>query len=142
MRPERNPRLWIWLASAFLLLIILIIIAADLGWAGRLFPWVAYLPGQDVTAHFVLIGSLAMLVNLALNRRSLWVARRSVQLGSVIVLVLVTIEEFSQMWIRTRGFSLCDLSADILGVLILGGWVSAKLHARFSAGAEQPTSNP
>jgi hypothetical protein len=142
MRPDRVSKLWIWLAAAFLLLIILIIIAADLGWAGRFFPWVAYVPGQDVTAHFILIGSLAMLVNLALNRRSLRIARRSVQLGSVIVLLVVTIEEFSQLWISTRGFSLYDLSADILGILILGGRGSAKLHARFSPGASPPAPGP
>jgi hypothetical protein len=142
MQPDRAPKIWIWLAAAFLLVIILIIIAADLGWSGRFFPWVAYVPGQDVTAHFILIGSLAMLVNLALNRRSLRNARRSVQFGSVIVLLVVTIEEFSQLWISTRGFSLYDLSADILGILILGGWGSAKLHARFSQGASPPAPGP
>ncbi len=139
MRPEKTARLWAWLAAALLLLIVLIVIAADLGWAGRLFPWIVYVPGQDVTAHFILIGSLAMLVNLALNRRSFQIARRSVQLGSAVILLVVAIEEFSQLWISTRGFSLYDLSADILGVLILGGWGSAQLHARFSAGTNPPT---
>jgi hypothetical protein len=138
MRPKAAPTLWIWLASALFLIIILIILAADFGLVGRIFAWIVYVPGQDVTAHFILIGGLAMLVNLALNRRTLALARRSIQLGSAVILLLVTFEEFSQLWIRTRGFSLLDLSADFLGVWLLGGWVSAKLHARFNPELETP----
>ncbi len=132
MRPTAAHKLWVWLAGLFLLFISMIILAADLGLAGRIFAWIVYVPGQDVTAHFILIGGLAILVNLALDRRALTLSGRSIQLGSVVILLLVTLEEFSQMWIRTRGFSLFDLSADWLGVWLLGGWGSARLKARFN----------
>ena len=129
MRITATRKLWIWLAGVFFFMIVMIILAADFGLAGRIFAWIVYVPGQDVTAHFILIGGLAMLVNLALDRRGLTLFGRSIQLGSTVILLLVTLEEFSQMWIRTRGFSLFDLSADWLGVWLLGGWGSARLKA-------------
>jgi len=41
-------------------------------------------------------------------------------LGSLIVLVIVTIEEISQIFIRGRTFDVGDLVADAAGVIIFG----------------------
>jgi hypothetical protein len=110
-----------WIAIGFGLAILSIILAADLGWGGALFDWVACIPGRDFTAHFILIGLLSLTVNLALHRRSVTLAGRPFQLGSLILIPLVTLEELSQIWIPTRGFSLLDLAANYLGIGLLGG---------------------
>lgn len=138
MDDKASRKLWTWLAAVFFLLITMIILAADLGLAAQVFAWVAILPGQDVSMHFILIGGLALLVNMATNRRTISLLGRSIQLGSAVILLLVTLEEFSQIWISTRGFSLFDLSADWLGVWLLGGWGSAKLQAHLIPESAEP----
>jgi len=118
------------IAAAFTLVILSIVLAADLGWGANLFSWVAYIPGRDFTGHFLLIGSLTLTINLALRQRRIERCGMSFQLGSLIVLPVVTLEEFSQLWISTRGFSPLDLAADYLGIWLLGGVLSAWLWRR------------
>ena len=117
------------LAIGFTVVILLIVLAADLGWGEKLFNWVAIVPGRDFTGHFVLIGLLSLTTNLALQRRTTRLLGGQFQLGSVILLPIVTLEEFSQLWISTRGFSLFDLAADYLGIWLLGGVLSGWLQA-------------
>jgi VanZ family protein len=40
--------------------------------------------------------------------------------GSLIVAVIVTLEEFSQLFLHNRGFSLVDLAADYVGIILFG----------------------
>jgi hypothetical protein len=121
------------LAIGFTLVILMIVLAADLGWGEALFDLVAIIPGRDFTGHFVLIGLLSLTSNLALQRRTIRLHGRHFQLGSVILLPIVTLEEFSQLWISTRGFSLLDLAADYLGIWLLGGMLSAWLRSGSAA---------
>jgi len=90
---------------------------------GRLYDYVPNVndyPGADKICHFILMGTMAMLANLALGGRKIQLFSKSVYLGSLIVLVLVGAEELSQLFITSRSFDLLDLSFDILGILILG----------------------
>jgi len=92
------------------------LLAAHVGW---LYRW----PGGDKLAHFLLIGSLAGLADLACGGRASRVFGRSLPRGSVWVTVLVVLEEASQAWLPTRSCSLTDLAADLAGILIVGGWL-------------------
>jgi len=92
---------------------------------GRLYDYVPNVndyPGADKICHFILMGTMAMLANLALGGRKIQLFSKSVYLGSLIVLVLVGAEELSQLFITSRSFDLLDLSFDILGIYFLGKW--------------------
>lgn len=72
--------------------------------------------GGDKLGHFLLIGGLAYFVNMSLACRR-W---RGWLLGSLIVAVLATLEEFSQVWIENRHCDALDLAADLAGIWVAG----------------------
>ena len=78
------------------------------------------IPYFDKVGHFVLMGGLSFLVNLALRAKTVSIWKIQYLLGSLIVLLIVTIEEFSQMFISGRAFDWGDLVADYLGIFIFG----------------------
>lgn len=66
------------------------------------------------------MGFFSFLLNLALNARTVSAWKFNYLLGSLIVLTVVTLEEFSQIFIRGRTFDLTDLVADFLGIFLFG----------------------
>ena len=78
------------------------------------------LPFFDKIAHFFLMGMAAFMLNLCLNCKQLQWQQFNFLLGSVIVLVFVTLEEFSQLYFPHRSFDLWDLTADFIGIYLLG----------------------
>lgn len=99
-----------------------------------LLKWVHATPGADKAGHFVLVGTLAFLVNWILSCRTISVAGRRVFLGSVICFVLFTGEEISQIWIPSRTFDFFDFLANTLGILLIGSL--AKMVTRANVPAE------
>lgn len=113
------------LTILFSLFIILIIILADTGNLGFL-AIVYHIPYADKIGHFSLYGILALLINLTLfrslpNQSRLWVA----VLSSLVLALLIGLEEFSQRSFSNRTFSLGDLSASYFGVIIFS-WLALK----------------
>lgn len=107
-----------WITFIFGLMILLIIAVANTA------PEYLYLfyrvPGGDKLAHFMLTGTMALLLNLTLgNRHWRW---RSIPIlwGSTAVLIFMTAEEFSQIWLQTRTASLVDLLANVSGIMVVG----------------------
>ena len=92
---------------------------ASAGWYRPTFAWVQTY-ASDKWLHFVLVGTLALLLNLSLNLAT--VSRRSSWLlwGTFVMLLLATLEELSQQWISSRTFDLGDLACNFLGILIIG----------------------
>ena len=109
-----------WLAAVFILILILIIIAANLGFGPSLFSFVYLIPGGDKVGHFFLMGFLSLLVNMALGGSKVRIFSLEFPKGSLIVLTAVTLEEFSQLFLRFRGFSLADLLFDYIGIILFG----------------------
>lgn len=75
------------------------------------------------------MGIFAGLLNLSLSCRRVKLAGRKFLLGSLIVVALVTLEEFTQRLIPYRSFDGFDLLADYLGVIVFGRvalWPSSK----------------
>ena len=94
--------------------------AADAGWLTRLSDVVQEWPHLDKVLHFTLYGVLALLANLAVLGTGRWSPLRSIVTGSVLVLIVATAEEYSNQFIDVRDYSLGDLAANYLGILVVG----------------------
>jgi VanZ family protein len=117
-----------WLTAAFALVLLTIVTSATMGWAEPVFAFVRQVPYSDKVAHFVLLGTMSLLLNLMLNVARVQLGSFALLKGSAILLVLVTIEEFSQIWISTRTFSWLDLVCNYLGIVVFG-WLAVRLSA-------------
>ena len=124
------------LASLFAAFIIGVIALANTGQLGPYFGWVNKIPAGDKLGHLILMGTLCLLVNLALSCRSARLGGWSLPLGTLVISTLVLLEEFSQIFIPTRSFDLVDLAADALGIS-LATLAALRLHKRRSP--QEPT---
>ena len=106
------------LTLAYAAALVLLVAAADRGLLAT--SWLAGVPAGDKVGHFLLIGSLAYLANVALDGRRLRWRRVSVPRGSALVAAAVLAEEISQLWIAHRAFELADLAADAAGIWVAG----------------------
>ena len=104
----------------YILILIGIIFLADLRGTRYLLNFVGNIPYGDKIGHFVLMGIFSLLVNLVLQARNFQIWKFRYLLGTLIVLVIVTLEEFSQIFVRGRTFDLSDLVFDYLGIIIFG----------------------
>ncbi len=103
-----------YLAAAFAIFILAVVLLAD---QGRLpgFLYALYdFPYGDKLGHFLLMGGLALLANLALGQRSPRL-RLLVTLG---IAALVALEELSQELFLTRHADLLDLAASLCGIAV------------------------
>jgi VanZ family protein len=114
---------------AFALFLGAIVFAADTGIAKPAFDFVRGLPLGDKSFHFLLMGTLSALANLACAGRRLIPGFAIPGLGTAIVVIVVLAEEISQIWIPGRTFEFYDLLADGLGIAC-GEFVAAKLRVR------------
>lgn len=90
---------------------------------GLLPAWLVALkdfPGGDKVGHFVLMGSMALLLNIAWRQRRITLFGQQWLLGSTLLVIVVTLEELSQIWLPMRSFDWLDLLADYLGIYFLG----------------------
>lgn len=127
-----------YLTILFTVILILIVIAANLGLAPTLFVFLTWIPYGDKLGHFVLVGILALLVNLSLHGSRVRIGSVAVLKGNLIVAAIVTIEEFSQIFIEFRGFSLIDLAFNYAGILVFGALAAHLLDRRKRT---QPVAN-
>jgi VanZ family protein len=100
--------------------------------APSLTAFVNQLPGRDKAAHFVVMGFFAALVTLSVRKPRARIGSFDVPLGIPVVLALVTLEEFSQIWLVHRRFALDDLLSSYLGVLCFGAlaWFATSRRSR------------
>lgn len=118
-----------WLAFAFSIFILLIIVAADLGYLRFALRLVNRIDNLDKILHFILIGTLTYLVTASLLEAFPKANIKWVVLSSILFFLIVfTLEEISQGPIRNRDFSLKDLAANYLGIFTFGflAWVHYK----------------
>lgn len=120
------------LTLVYILILAGIVVLAD--WQGtNYFAFLRYVPYGDKVGHFCLMGMFSFLLNLVLKAKTISAWRFRYLLGSLIVLVLVTAEEFSQMFIGGRTFDWSDLLADVLGIVIFGE-LARLIRRKFLAG--------
>ncbi len=118
-----KPALVYSVTIGFAATIVFIIWAANTGQNFFFFRICDAIPWGDKLAHFCLIGVMTYLLNLSLkNRRVDWGPRKWL-LGSLIVFVLISLEEFSQAFLPNRTMDIADLTANYLGIYAFG-WLS------------------
>jgi hypothetical protein len=113
------------IAIAFILFVGWIIYSADVGNNTIFFDVVKAIPNGDKLGHFFLFGVFTLLVNLGLNFKT-W---KGLPLGTVLVSIVIILEELSQAFFPNRTLDIVDLIADGLGVLAftyLGYWLFEK----------------
>ena len=115
------PR-WLHVATiAFAVFLALLVVLANSGAGTHVLLQISRaVPGNDKTVHFALMGTMALLLNLSWGARRWRLGPVPVLKGTVLVAVVVTLEEWSQLFVRRRSFSLEDLAYDYLGILLIG----------------------
>jgi VanZ family protein len=110
---------WLLILTAlFALLILLIVIGADADRLPRLVQYVYDFPGGDKAGHFFLFGILSFLLNKsALNLFPERDPARLVPTVSLLLAILIGLEEWSQALFPARTMSLLDLTASYVGVI-------------------------
>ena len=114
-----------WLTGGFFLLLILIVIIANLGLGPIYFPFIYDIPGLDKIGHFFLMGTLSYLVNRTLGSKRIQILSANLLLGNLLVILVVALEEISQIFLVHRAFSVLDLAFD-MGGIILGGYIAQR----------------
>jgi VanZ family protein len=113
------------LTVLFAIFIIIVIVLADmgrLGFLGALYDF----PYGDKVGHFTLFGILGFLVILTILRSRRFADPKRVAIyWTLLLALLITVEEVSQMYIASRTFDLLDLSfsyaGTVMGACLAGG---------------------
>jgi VanZ family protein len=108
------------LLGVYVLILAGIIFLADRKGTQYMLRFVGNIPYGDKLGHFCLMGGFSFLLNLVLDARTIGWRKINYLLGSLIVLVLVTLEECSQIFVPRRTFDWDDLIVDYLGIFLLG----------------------
>ncbi|MFO1477665.1 MAG: VanZ family protein [Verrucomicrobiota bacterium] len=119
--------------AGLLLLIVGMTILADSGHGRAFFAMIQRIPGGDKLGHFALFGPLSFLINLLWRGSEFRIGPARVLRGSLLLAILVVLEECSQKFFPTRTFDLKDLAADFLGIFIFGRLARHYLAAQRSA---------
>ncbi|MCA1850313.1 MAG: VanZ family protein [Acidobacteria bacterium] len=109
-----------WLTSLYALFLSAVVFLAAQGEYQFLFRFVRSMPLGDKLGHFFLMGLASLLVNLALSCRTFSALRKRFLLGTWLVLLLVTVEELTQLFLAYRSFDLVDLLFDAAGIFLFG----------------------
>ncbi len=98
------------------MLFILIVVAADTGLPGFVHRLHEF-PLADKLGHFALYGMLNLLTSMAVCQdHPNWGRRRVIAVCAGLLTLVAGIEEWSQLHIPSRTFSLWDLAAGIAGI--------------------------
>ena|SRR6478672_1701061 len=115
-------RLAVSAAVSFIVFFIWIVTIADKGESTPWWSFIERIPYGDKLGHLCLIGTMSFLCNLAIPSRKLWFAT----LTTFFLLLVLSLEELSQAFIKTRHLDLFDWLADLAG-LGIGQLVAMKL---------------
>jgi VanZ family protein len=123
-----------WATAVAALVLIAIVVAADRETLPLLLQRVYNYPAGDKIGHFVLFGGLTFLAALGFPRRTEPIAGVSVPVSTLVIAILVTLEEASQGWFPGRMASVLDLLASYAGIAAAGA--AARLIERRTAVAQ------
>ena len=105
-----------WLAFAFSIFIIVVIVLADMGTLPGLIRGLYDFPNGDKLGHFILYGILSLLLNLAFTLRPGLNLSHIILIVSLILALLIGLEEWSQSLFGSRSMDIVDLLASYAGV--------------------------
>ena len=118
---------------AFLCFFGYVIYAANTKSPFFVFQLYKHIPFGDKIGHFSLMLIFSFLLNSSLNNKRITIRNIRVLIGSVILLIFITIEEFTQLGIETRNFDLVDLAFNYLGI-----YCGGLLNTKFKLKSKQP----
>ena len=107
---------WLIPTILYFLLLLTIILLADTG--NLPLEQLSKIPYYDTIGHFILYGIASFLSHRAINRRFLIIFNYPLPLGPLIFSIVTIIEEMLQQILPHRTFSLIDLGASLLGIII------------------------
>ena len=96
--------------------------------------WIFF--SRDKLGHFFLIGMAAFFLNFVLQAKTIHLRGFSIYLGSLIIALLVTVEEFRQVPLTDRSFEMFDIFYNFAGIFILGrvgAWLVKKMELSIKA---------
>lgn len=76
------------------------------------------IPLGDKVLHFLLVGSMTIAVNYFWKHRTTQIFSTRILLGSALVLVFMTFEEFGQAFVPHRHFEIADLLCNYAGIFV------------------------
>ena len=124
-----------WLTAIFALFLAAVVFAANTGAAKSLFKALRQIPLGDKVAHVVLVGIMSLLLNLSLSAARFRWRSIGIQKGTLVLFVIATLDELSNLFLSHRNFSLGDLASNYIGIFCFG-WLAAWLVARSRTKAE------
>ena len=102
----------------YMAFLVMVIVAANSGWARPVFRAVQHSTGGDKFFHFLLFGLLAFMSGLSFAQKPLLYKGFSLLPSSVAIAIFVVIEEASQLFLVNRSADLWDLFADFVGIIL------------------------
>ena len=115
--------------TALFLLVTFGFITVAAGTMAERFKFVYDIPGADKTGHFLLMGALSFAFIAGFAGARVRGRVLSVAACVTVLLLLVTLEEATQIFFPRRNFSLRDLGASFSGVLLFA-WPAALISRR------------
>lgn len=107
-------------ATLFTLFFACVVAWANSGNAFGAIGMMMQVPFGDKIAHFLLLGTLSFLINSSLRCRNLTVFGHNILLGSLLIAVVITLEEGSQAFIPHRNFEILDIVCNYAGIFTFG----------------------
>lgn len=107
-----------WLAIGFSIFIIAVIVLADTSLLPGVIRGLYDFPNGDKLGHFVLYGILSLLLDLAFTARPGVNLPRALWTVSLVLSILIGLEEWSQSLFDSRTMDIVDLLASYAGVTV------------------------
>jgi polysaccharide biosynthesis protein VpsQ len=114
----RKPNLIRALTFGFVAFLIAMVVVADRGQGSQWWPFVERIPYSDKLGHIALFGTLGFLCNLAFPSRRWGFHPLAITLTTLVLLIVISLEELSQRFIPSRSFDTVDWLADLIGLAI------------------------
>jgi VanZ family protein len=111
-----------WAALVALCTFAVLVWAADRGSLPDTLAHTFAFPGGDKLGHFLIAAALTYFTNRASSGRIMRIKSRRFLLGSTLIALIITLEEFSQIFFAYRSYSWLDLGSGYLGI-VLTGWL-------------------
>jgi membrane associated rhomboid family serine protease len=118
-------------AAGFIVFFICIILIADLGQGKPWWSFIEKIPYGDKVGHLGLVGMLSFLCNLAFPSKKTGVLGSFVTRTTLVLLILLSLEELSQGFIKGRTLDFYDWLADLAG-LAIGQFAAVWIHKQIS----------
>ncbi len=129
-------------AILFALFLVLVIVLANTGQVGAVFGWLYAFPYGDKAGHFLLMGMLSLLVSLGFPTGRVSILSLKQLKSSLVIALVVTLEEISQAFFPERSASAFDLTASLAGIFLFGeagAWLRQRV---FRKNQSPDASNP